>query len=302
MATNDNKNKILNKILSPQECFLLKHKMPYILDLKKGNQGLLYMGVEHSRDPKNKQYLQIASLFKKFLRQYSKDSIMLAIEGFVPSAPSSKNDGIVNFGESGLLMHLAQKYQLDYFCPEPSQNEILKYVLNLNLFKKEDIALWIFLNTLWNILKVSPTLSEKEISSLNTLISYLDRQLDSRKSNPNKFYWARFKKRLNEITGGEVLPDNLENLEQKQIDIKIIERLQNPFIEGTVLNNIGSKINYARDRLIAASFIKKITRGENIFSIYGVNHVVAQEPALRLVFMQKKGHIDNINMPYNMEV
>lgn len=280
----NNKDKILNRILSPQKCFLLKHKAPYILDLKKDDQELLCIGVEHSRDPKAKHYLHIIMLLKGFLKQHSKDSIILAIEGFIPPAQKSKNSSIVNYGESGLLIYLAKKYQLNYFCPEPAQNEILKYVFNLNLFKKEDIALWIFLNTLWNILKTSPILSEKEISSLNTLMLYLDKMLNSKKSNPIKFYWSRFKNRLDEITGSDSLPDDLESLKKKQINIKTIERLQSPFIKYTVLNDIGSKINYVRDRFIAASLTEKLTEGKNIFAVFGANHVVAQEPALESFF------------------
>lgn len=280
----NNKDKILNKTLNPQEYFLIKHKTPYILDFKKDNQELLYIGVEHSRKPKAKHYLQIITLLKAFLKRHPKDSFVLAIESFIPPTQKSKNSSIINYGESGLLIYLAKKYQLNYFCPEPAQNEILKYVFDLNLFKKEDIALWIFLNTLWNILKTSPILSEKEISSLNTLMLYLDKMLNSKKSNPIKFYWSRFKNRLNEITGSDSLPDDLESLKKKQINIKTIERLQSPFIQYTVLNDIGSKINYTRDRFITDSLIQKLECGQSVFAVYGVNHVIAQEPALESFF------------------
>lgn len=278
------KTEILDTILKPQEYSRLKHKTPYILDLKKDNQELLYIGVEHSRDPKAKHYLQIITLLKGFLKQHSKDSIMLAIEGFIPPAQKSKNSSIVNYGESGLLIYLAKKYQLNYFCLEPAQNEILKYVFDLNLFKKEDIALWIFLNTLWNILKTSPILSEKEISSLNALMQYLNEQLNNKRTHSDKFSLLLFRKRLKEITGSDLLSNDLDSLKKKQINIKTIERLQSPFIKYTVLNDIGSKINYTRDRFIADSLTEKLTEGKNIFAVFGANHVVAQEPALESFF------------------
>lgn len=280
----NNKDKILNKILSPQEYFLLKHQAPYILDFKKDDQELLCIGVEHSRDPKAKHYLQIITLLKGFLSRHPKDSIMLAIEGFIPPAQKSKNSSIIHYGESGLLIYLAKKYQLNYFCSEPAQNEILKHVFDLNLFKKEDVALWIFLNVLWNTLKTSPILLDKEISLLNTLMQYLDEQLNNKIPHSNGFSLLLLRKRLKEITGSDLLSNDLDSLKKKRINIKTIEHLQNPFIKYTILNDIGSEINYTRDRFIADSLIQKLECGKNIFSVHGINHVVAQEPAFELFF------------------
>ena len=70
MEMENNKTNILDAILAPQEYSQLKYKTPYILDFKKNNQEVLYIGVEHSRDPNAKQYLKIESLFEKFLKQY----------------------------------------------------------------------------------------------------------------------------------------------------------------------------------------------------------------------------------------
>src|SRR3989344_4070087 len=93
--------KILDAILTHQEYSRLKYKIPYILDFKKNNQEMLYIGVEHSRDYNAKQYSEIESLFEKFLKQYPSDTIIIAIENFIPSAQKSKNDSIVSYGESG---------------------------------------------------------------------------------------------------------------------------------------------------------------------------------------------------------
>ena len=285
IVTN-NKTNILDAILTPQEYSQLKYKTPYILDFKKNNQEMLYIGVEHSRDYNAKQYLEIESLFEKFLKQYPSDTIIIAIENFIPPAQKSKNDSIVSYGESGLLLYLAKKYKLNYFCPEPTQDNIIQYILDKNLFKKEDIALWIFLNTLFNVLKKTPIIGEKELLFLDSIISSIVQRFESKKTD--KYYWPLFIKRLREITGSDVLPNSANDLRFKQINIKLIEQLQNPFIKETILNDIGSMINYARDRFIADSIIKTIAHGKNIFAVFGVNHVVAQEPALRLIFSKKK--------------
>jgi len=123
IATN-NKTNILDAILTPQEYSQLKYKTPYILDFKKNNQEMLYIGVEHSRDPNAKQYLKIESLFEKFLKQYPSGTITIAIENFIPSAQKSKNDSIVSYGESGLLLYLVSRLSKYSSCSLESRPNI----------------------------------------------------------------------------------------------------------------------------------------------------------------------------------
>jgi hypothetical protein len=209
---------IAKNLIPLQKYAKLKHKKPYLFNFFKGKQEIFYLGVEHSKNPKNKQFSEIENWFNKFLNTHKKKDIVIILENYTPSLVLPKNEMIEKFGETGLVYFLAQKHNLKTICPEPSQKQILKFVKSRKN-KTRNILLWIFLNIISN----------------------------------------KFK-------------------------LKEIKKLQDPFIKFSELNKIGADFNLARDYYISKEILKQLKSGYSVFAVFGVNHVICQEPVLRKWF------------------
>jgi len=150
---------ISKNLITTQEYAKIKHKTPYVLNVSKNKQEIVYFGSRHSKNPKDKQFSKIEILFNKFLNKHNKRDIVIILENYTPHLILSRNEMIKNFGETGLLYFLAQKHKLKTICPEPSQKQILEFVKSRKN-KKRNILLWIFLNIISNKFKL------KEIKKL----------------------------------------------------------------------------------------------------------------------------------------
>lgn len=153
-------DKIISKnLVTTQEYVRIKHKIPYILNISKEKQEIVYFGSKHSKNPKDKQFSKIENLFNKFLNKHNKKDIVIILENYTPSLVLPKNEMVEKFGETGLVYFLAQKHNLKTICPEPSQKQILEFVKSRKN-KKRNILLWISLNIISNKFKM------KEIKKL----------------------------------------------------------------------------------------------------------------------------------------
>lgn len=283
-------NNILNDIISASKIAKRKYKIPYIF---KRSKIIIYIGVNHSNNPKKPQFKLIKRLFQKFIAD-NKNNTVVILENFIPYVKDSGDEMIKSFGETGLVAYLAEKYGIDKIAVELDQTSMLNFVERK--FKKLDIALWIFLNYVSVRFNSVDKLSQKEIVSF---ISILDKQLkinklekvadvSNRKNAIEKYYFRVWRKKLLTISGCEYLPRIIKTIKKNNLDLAAIKKLQNPWQEKTLLNKIGAEMNDARDRFILLSILKLLASGKKIFAVFGANHVVAQEPVLKL-FIKRRG-------------
>src|SRR3990167_4882333 len=82
---------------------------PFTFEIENEKQALFYFGANHSRNPKNRQYLILKEYWKRFLRiTEGKDKIIL-IEGKLRNVPKDEELAIINGAEEILLLYLHRK-------------------------------------------------------------------------------------------------------------------------------------------------------------------------------------------------
>ena len=261
-------------IISPLKLIKIKYKIPYILNLKNNNRELLCFGSQHSHNPENKQFLKIEKLLYKFIKNKKKENIIILTEGIVPEKTEKKEVMIKKYKEIGILAYLAKENNIKIKSVEPSFKDLIKGVKKEKM-KKERIALWIAVNILWGKQKRNLKINDLKDLGKNLLLIYKNLNLNVLKKREDivNFLINEFKKE----TGKNIIGVKKSDL----------NNCQSPFIKKTAINNISSRVNFAKDYLMAKEIIKELKRGKSIFAVFGHNHVAAQEPALKDFFKNK---------------
>ena len=248
------------------------YSTPYISKLKYDDQDIVEIGVEHSRDPKHKNYIIINSLFKKFAETHDPDKSIILIEGSIQKEILSKEEMISKFGESGFLVWLADKYKINTFCPEPSQEDILT-LTNQNFGHPEEILLWVFVNMLNN----KPSTKEAHKANMLQIVTVAKILNLKRRSEE---HINTFGLSLAKMTNNKISFSTEAELININIDKKILNDLQSPLLKKSILNDVGAAINIAKDSHIPSHKINLLKNSYNIFSVFGKNHTACQEKAL----------------------
>lgn len=296
MKTNLN-NSFFDAVLYPHRYAKEKYKTPYILKYHKNNQGVLIIGVKHSKNPLSPQFKKIDQAWNEFLKRYGYNNIVLLGEGEkISLMDSSKTQLIKKYGEIGLLSHISNKNNVSYQNTEPDQKILLNFAIKNSGHKKENVSLWILLNIINSLVKKSNPLSAGDLKILSKIIKDFDisSTIKSKRAIPgNKanFYFSEnyflnlFNKSLHKFGLKEkIFPDDFEKLKTTRLNSKLIQEIQNPFIIKTPVNKIGSTINHARDRYISLCIMRLLSKKKNVFAVLGANHVIAQKNVVKKIF------------------
>ncbi len=247
------------EIMSYKEYGTIKHKRPYILNLKTKNGALLYFGIGHAyryNEP------QIAKLEKEFLK--FRPTIILNESGTPPVAETAE-EAVEKYGEPGLLSFLAKKHNIPIKSLDPPRMDEIKYIIGTQEWTLEQIFLFYILRRVpENNKKTNP--QDPEIMVEEAL-------------------------RISAKTPGfDGLPKNLEEFEQsvkkyfpgvpdwRKIDSKFFD--PNPNL-GMFTNYIAETSVQFRGRFMVKSLVEAVKKGERVFAVVGASHVVKQEKALK---------------------
>lgn len=284
-----NKSKVVfSKLIPLQRLNGRKPKLPVVIRFQKIKQEIIFVGVEHSANPKNPQGALIEDFFEAFMQRHPRKKVAVAIEGFVPAVVKSRVIMIRHYREAGLLAYLAKKHNTQVFCPEPKAEEITAHVLGKRMFKKEDVALWAFLNITLMLVKKKKQhrITSGVLLEISTVFGRAARSFRLKKP----FLAAHlpyFSARVKNIGAGIVLPSSEKELVGMRIALKKYENAQNPFMKKTVLNDIGAAFNHARDRFIAFNILQELKKEKSVFAVFGWNHAAAQRPVFEAYFKRE---------------
>jgi hypothetical protein len=268
------KKELIGNILLLKDCIKLKHPQEYILNLKNKQQELLIFGCPHSFDPTDKKFQEIEFLFKEFYHNNKKKKIEVVVERFIPPVIKSKTKMIQNFDDTGFIAYLARPKKIEVFCPEPTSQEILNFVLQRGC-DKINIAAWVLLN----ILCTKKILNIKNIGQIIVTLIQIKKQLGLKDEFLNSIV-----KKINSVAKKKILPLDFKDLVNKKLPVQIICQLQNPSTDKTIFNRVGAEINLARDYFFIIQILSRLKKGKSIFGVLGTNHVVAQEKVYRKFF------------------
>lgn len=274
-------HKILDLLISPVEYAQHKRKSSYILNVKKNGQEILLYGCNHSSNWRNPHFAEIKKLFIAYRNRCKQKQTIAVIENFIPDKITDLKQMIQLFNESGYVYWLAHQAKIKLICIEPTKKQLFDFI-HTKGHKKENIALWLFLNFLKNNIDKKKSTLKCDIKKIRQLFRAIskDTKIDIK--------YSLLAKQFNGIVNKKILPIKMTELKKYKIQIQVIKKIENPFSNNTVINKIGSDLNLARDYFMAEKIVSLFKKGYSVFGALGINHVISQEAVYKKI-LNKKG-------------
>lgn len=246
---------------------------PSFLKIEKGDQKLMFCGFRHSGNPNHSSFEKLENEFKDFIKDQEKtQNSIIYVEGGIAPFCDKKYKAISNFGENGLMVHLAQIYSIPLKSPE--SNRCFLKALNdvlLKKFTKDEIFYTHVLQTItqWHRFR----------DQFPNLKNYLERFF-IKESNITawedfSFTWEYFLQ----------IHEQFFHIPFDQDDEQFVKSLSNPLYDGFFTNKITRESSIARDCIIISNILKHWNKGLSLVIVFGQTHMIMQEPALRALLV-----------------
>ncbi len=274
---------ILSKIMTAEEYSKIRHRAPYVFEIKNENKLISYFGSRHTNDPTDPVFAMIQEKFiaanpeKVFVE--GQNSIAGREGEAARWLKTREHDEIIKkMGEAGFTLKLAADHEVPFESPEPDFKKEIRYLIEQG-FSKECIFAY-----------------------------YMFRQVPQfhRRENPGSFqkYIPPYIKEFIRATSWEAFDYSIKTLDrvQKELyrtpfeseNLSPYEEAVDPIPWGskkksqTEINLIARASSLFRDRHIIERIAFGLKEHDRIFIVYGASHAVMQEPALRVLL--KKIH------------
>jgi len=267
------KIKPLSRYKTPKEKII-------ILKEKHKENELVYVGIKHDKNLNQDVAKYIRKQFRIFVKEHGAKNTVAVIEGPKLEDNTPSKNFIKIYRESGTIIALARKNKIRIESAEPDHRQLLGFVKKQNL-EKERIGLWIFINYLTSIITDEKIILEKKQLIINLLL-YLNQVLNITKQKKNPDIDVIYKtliKNLQEKIKKTLLPSDFESMWKYKINKRELIKIQSPTSEQTDINKIGVMFNRTRDFFIAQKILK-LWQKNNIFVVYGMNHLICQKDFL----------------------
>lgn len=259
------KNDIELLLLSWEESNKKKFSTPYIFQINKDGQDLVYFGAEHSNDPNNEQFRLMEKLWNEILHKHSRENIISIFEGSgVFKINLSKEESILRFGESGFIAYLGNKSGVQVFGFEPNRGDIMK-----ELIEKYDKENCFYQHIAQLILQWNRYLRKPDFEN------YINRFI---KRDEKETGWGNFDFSLSNI---KVIHEKLFNTTFDENDKDFFSKIVDPSKNIGIINEITRRVSLIRNINIVQGISGEWKKGNSIFVVYGSGHAVIQEPALK---------------------
>lgn len=217
--------------------------------------NLFYLGVSHSRDPKDPQFVVIKEKWDEFLALAKNPLGVIETSGWKTTGADPES-AIARGGESEYVDYLAQKAGTSALCLEPSRKSEMEHLLKS--FTKEQIEYYYFGRVAAQWHRANSKASIEEYVN-----NFLRRDRDASDWNDFDFSLENMSK-ITEKLFGRKLDMN---------DKEWFETIQNPTIEENPLQEVVLASTAYRDGMIIDG-IKKLWIPDNfdVFVVYGAGH------------------------------
>jgi hypothetical protein len=251
------------QIMGFKEYGTIRHERPYILRFTPEKGALVYFGIGHVYDPKDKQ---IARLEKEFLK--FRPTLILNESRTPPVVAETAEQAIEKYGEPGFLSFLAKKHGIPIKSLDPPQLDEVLYILGTRRWTLEQVFLFY-------VLRRIPENSKK-----------------TNPQNPDAIVQEALD-RSAKLPGFETLPKTIEEfdtLAKKHFpDVKDWREIEQSVFDpnpdlGRFTNDIADASVMYRGRFMVKTLRAEVEKGERVFAVVGASHVVKQEKALKKIF------------------
>ena len=251
-------NLMEERIMSFEDYLKIKHPVPYIFELHKGQKALLYLGAQHSADSNHPQFGAFKSDFERF-----KPELVLLEGGDWPEKYASEQEAIKH-AEVAFLSYLARKYDVPSRSCEPQNKEEIKSLSRK--FSREHIFAHYALRSITGFFH-----KEGHTRVGRAIIGFKE---DSA--------WKDFDYSLENLRGIH------RGLFKKDIDVNdrdFYVKITNPTLGFSIINEVAAAATKLRDEYVVKLIKRSFKKYNRILIIMGASHAVMQEPALRGYFI-----------------
>jgi hypothetical protein len=236
------------------------HDTPYVLRLNQGCGKLLYIGIDHSTDPKSLTSKTIQALW----RTANPDVVL--VEGIFPQPPSASLDAAIRtYGEPGATAFLARQRGTDVASLElPFEEEV---ALLLKEFTPQQAALFYALRVV---------AQERQRTGSDALAKHLSTRL---------IPWLSRSASLGSIITSEASLTSLVSMLLPELNdwraAPLIWFDPMPQSGARFTNSIARRLVQVRDEHMSKLVTDQVAQGLDVFAVVGASHVVMQEDKIR---------------------
>lgn len=241
---------------------------PYVIDLRKGNKRLVFIGCSHTRDTTSSEFTTIEQYFKELQPQvtFNEGGQIPATVGF-----QSRNDAIAKNGETGLLKYLSDKANIRMLNGDISDS--LEFTLTLKEHPKDDLFLYYMMERL-----VVPYLNN----------TYGDKPFDELYSQVIEAWFVKPGFPLSEEEKSITYFRQL--YQEKMLRPFVLEVNEDNFEKFDYINGgdckfcaIGRTSKMVRDIVLLEKIDEAFNHYDRVMVTFGHGHAMAIEPALKQI-------------------
>lgn len=266
------------------------------LHLKAGLRSLKFFGAMHSHDPEDPVFDEIEALFEQ-----GEAPRVILVEGWetlrfcadidvyrktlLETESLSRDELIKRYGDAGMGVHLARRYGIPIFSPEPSFKEEIKHVSSLGLDRDHIFASY-------HARLIYQFRMEATGQSLNEwLTPHID---DFARASGWRDYDCSFTQFLR--VSAELWPSirSFDELDLSSV-VEIMAPTTSPLSPLYTPVNLVAKEEMAyRDAWILNDTLQFLRMSEHVFLIYGRGHLATLEIPLKLAMERCFGTVEEI--------
>ncbi|OGN09543.1 MAG: hypothetical protein A2606_02045 [Candidatus Yanofskybacteria bacterium RIFOXYD1_FULL_42_10] len=247
---------------------IFKEPLCITLHSAKGTTIIL-LGVFHSSFvAESSQVDLLQTQWNIFIKLYG-NKIVLAEKPKPKAQLENFAETLKRFGESGAVHWLAQRDNIQSYCPEPDHSGVLKYLMKQ--FQAEDVVFAYILSTVEWRQKLSPPQTAQQMISSG--ITYWNRYTKLLKFTlTEEWFMNRFDR---EFPNTELEDDNAYRAAISSLSGK------------TIFNKIMTEKGRYRDIALLQAIKNDVDAGCHLFVVYGHTHIWAIESAVQVAIQNK---------------
>lgn len=259
----------MNGILSSEEYAKIEakgFKLPYVVELSKNHQRLLFYGSDHLNNPEHPQFQDIENRWNTFITQAAHPIAL--VEGRFDEVKEEdtqdRTKSIIEGGEAQFVVHLARRDSVPVESPEPDRiweaNELA------NEFGRDKVVFYYFIRQLswWSRFTEKPN-AQKEAATMLKLMK-------------KSYQWEDVDFSLG---GMESIHQKLFHKPLDWGNTRWIYDVTTPTSQKHITNTLARRSGELRDEHILKETQKHWQEGKSPFLIFGSGHAIRLEPALR---------------------
>jgi hypothetical protein len=269
-------NEQIEKLLLPRDKFMAGEEQKvdkYWTEVFRGgdNQQLTYFAAQHVHDPQSPMFAAIDAQWQRFTSEVTRPSAVVLHEGNFPVL-TTKEQTILNGGESGYVRWLAEQAGVATVWPEPSRDQEFAWLQKQ--YSGDQIVSFYALRYAHQWHRLDPGHRPSIEEYLDQAIPRYAGQLGSKIGSADDL------RRLSpEVVGEQIYFDRRDSL----------ARLISPTSDALPLNNLAWDLGRLRDITIVKNIFQQWQQNKSLFMSYGNSHLLRQKPAIEALLKAKSG-------------